>query len=357
MARSRLPIAPHLTHDEIARRYRSCRGGVEKTHWQVIWLMTRPDAPPAPATVAAQIGLTPAWVRAVIKRWNAHGPDALGDRRAANRGRSKLTSAQRAELYEALRRPPPDGGLWTGPKVASFVGVRWGVVVCMQTGWEWLRNLGLTLQVPRPKNPGAATEEGQRAWKEATDRWVSELRARHPDKRVELWAEDEARLGLKPILRRVWAVKGERPTANGRARYEWAYVFGFVHPASGRNLELILPKANAEWMGLALAEFARWADPEGRKLLVVLVDNAGWHVAKGLAIPPNVVLRGLPPCTPELQPAEPLWPLLREAVANRDFANLGELEAVLVERCRWLIDHPETVRGAVGFYWAAALNG
>jgi DDE superfamily endonuclease len=172
-----------------------------------------------------------------------------------------------------------------------------------------------------------------------------------------VWAEDEARLGLKPIVRRVWALQARRPTAHGRTKYQWLSISGFVHPARGRNLELILPAANADWMGLALAEFARWADPAGAKLLVVLVDNAGWHVAQRLVVPPNVVLRRLPACTPELQPAEPLWPLVREAVANQGFDSLAALEPVLVERCRWLIDHPEVVRGAVGFYWAAALNG
>jgi hypothetical protein len=129
------------------------------------------------------------------------------------------------------------------------------------------------------------------------------LRREHPDKAVELWAEDEARLGLKPIARRVWAVRGRRPTASGRAKYQWLYVYGFVHPASGRNLELILPAANTDWMGRALEEFARWADPGGTQRLVVLVDNAGGHVARRLAVPPNVVLQPLPPCTPELQPA------------------------------------------------------
>ena len=100
------------------------------------------------------------------------------------------------------------------------------------------------------------------------------LRRDHPGKVVELWAEDEARLGLKPIARRVWAVRGRRPTANGRTRYQWLYVYGFVHPASGRNPELILPAANTDWMAAALAEFARRADPAGEKLLVVLVDKA-----------------------------------------------------------------------------------
>src|SRR6476659_2625715 len=152
------------------------------------------------------------------------------------------------------------------------------------------------------------------------------LRREHPGKALELWAEDEARLGLKPIARQVWAPKGRRPTAHGRTKYQWLYVYGFVHPSSGRNWELILPAANADWMGLALEEFARWADPAGEKLLVVLVDNAGWHLAKRLAPPPNVVLHRLPPFTPELQPAEPLWPLIREAVANEGYAELGAME-------------------------------
>ena len=80
-------------------------------------------------------------------------------------------------------------------------------------------------------------------------------------------------------------------------------------------------------------------------------------MAKRLGVPPNVLLRRLPARTPELQPVEPLWPLVREAVANRGFDDLDQMEPVLVDRCRWLIEHPEVVRGAVGFDWAAALNG
>jgi DDE superfamily endonuclease len=174
---------------------------------------------------------------------------------------------------------------------------------------------------------------------------------------VELWAEDEARLGLKPITRRVWAVRGHRPRSYGRTKYQWTYIYGFVHPASGRNLELILPSANTDWMGLALGEFARWADPAGEKLLVLLVDNAGWHVARRLDVPVNVVLHRLPPCTPELQPVEPLWPPVREAVADVGFDDLAAMRVPVVDRCRWLIDHPEVVRGVVGFQWAVELNG
>ena len=62
---------------------------------------------------------------------------------------------------------------------------------------------------------------------------------------------------------------------------------------------------------------------------MVLVDNAGGHVAKALKVPGNVRLYPLPPCTPELQPAEHLWPLVREALANLDFDHLVGLAAEL----------------------------
>src|SRR4051794_7311819 len=85
-ARPRLPIAPHLSPDGIAHRYGVCRTGVEKPHWQALRFLTRPGAPPAPAEVAAQVGLTPCRVRTVLGRWNDEGPGGLADRRAATNG-------------------------------------------------------------------------------------------------------------------------------------------------------------------------------------------------------------------------------------------------------------------------------
>jgi transposase len=185
---------------------------------------------------------------------------------------------------------------------------------------------------------------------------VTGLRQAHPEKVIEVWAQDEARLGLKPIARRVWALRGRRPNSSGRHKFASLYVFGYAHPATGRNRTTILPKANTETMSASLVDFARWADPEGAKVLVLVLDRAGWHVAKELAVPANVVLFHLPPSTPELQPVEPLWPLVRESLANGTFASLSALQEPLVRRCAWLADHPEIVKGAVGFHWAVALG-
>jgi transposase len=182
------------------------------------------------------------------------------------------------------------------------------------------------------------------------------LRNRNPEKVVEVWAQDEARLGLKPIARRVWALKGQRPRSCGRTRYQWVYLYGFVRPRTGNTLGVLLPRVNAERMSEALAGFAAQADPDGTKVLVLLVDNAGWHVARALVVPGNVVLHFLPPCTPELQPAEPLWPLVRESLANRSLGRIDRLRTIVRERVRYLAQHPDEVQPRVGFHWAIGLE-
>ena len=179
-------------------------------------------------------------------------------------------------------------------------------------------------------------------------------RADHPDEAVEAWAGDEARWGLKPVARRVWSLKGHRPRSNGQSKFESRSVFGSARPATGRNRTLTLPKANADTMGRAVADFAGWADPDGRTVLVVTADNAGWHVAGKRAGPANVVRHHLPSCAPELQPAGPLGPVVREALANKTFPTLAALTEPLEERCRWLAEDTATVKGAVGSHGAVA---
>lgn len=166
MSRTRLPIVLHLSPEQIYRGYRACRTGVEKTHRQLLWLLTRPEQPLAPAQAAARLGLTAVWARPILKRWSAEGPAGLADRRAgANGGQSKLTTDQQIDLWAALRRSPPGGGLRTGPEVAAFVRDRWGVGACKQAGWGWLHGLGFSLRGPRPCHPGAATAAERQAWK------------------------------------------------------------------------------------------------------------------------------------------------------------------------------------------------
>lgn len=161
---TRLPVVEHLSHAEIDGRYRGCTDAAEKTRWHVLWLVTRPAQPLSATAAAKLVGFTPAWGRAILKRYNARGPDALADGRRENGTDPLLSAEQRAELFAALQAEPPDGGLWSGPKVAAFVRDRFGVEVWPQTGWQWLKGLGFQLVVPRPWHPKAATPEEQAEW-------------------------------------------------------------------------------------------------------------------------------------------------------------------------------------------------
>ena len=168
---------------------------------------------------------------------------------------------------------------------------------------------------------------------------------------MTLWAQDEHRLGLLPVVRRVWAPRGRRPTAWVRRRYRWLYAYGFVRPATGQTWWCLLPTASTEAFGLALAAFARDEGIGRRRRAVLVLDRAGWHASTGLAVPDGVHLAFLPAASPELQPAERLWPLLDEPVTNRPFADLDELEAALVERCRTLEADRRTIKAHTRFRW------
>ena len=133
---TRIPIVEHLSPDAIARRYRTCADAAEKTRWQILWLVTRPDQPMSAGRAAVAVGLTPSWGRTLLKRWNEYGPDGLADGRRDNGAAAVLTADRQAELYQALQADPPDGGLWTRPKVARYVRDWWGVSVVPQTGWR-----------------------------------------------------------------------------------------------------------------------------------------------------------------------------------------------------------------------------
>lgn len=180
---------------------------------------------------------------------------------------------------------------------------------------------------------------------------MRERREAEPRRKVEVWAFDEHRLGLKPILRRQWAPRGRRPVAVGQHRYEWLYLYGFVHPETGEVVWFVCSTVDTDLFSAVLAAFAEEVGAGEGKLVVLVLDNAGWHVSDDLVVPKGIELAFLPSYTPELQPAEHLWPLADEAVANKHFATLKDLDAALSERCRTLADMPETIKTATHFGW------
>ena len=158
-------------------------------------------------------------------------------------------------------------------------------------------------------------------------------------------------IGLKPILRRVWAPRGQRPTAIGHHRFEWLYVTAFASPATGEScrspLDQHRPRRDFEDV---LTLFAREAGAGPERIIVLVLDNAGWHSPPGLAVPEGIRLVHLPPCTPELQPAETLWAHLDEPIVNRHFGTLADLDAAVAGQCVALSADRDRVSGQAGFH-------
>jgi hypothetical protein len=171
---------------------------------------------------------------------------------------------------------------------------------------------------------------------------------------VEVWYQDEARLGLKPIVRRVWARRGQRPSTPSQTRYEWLDVYGFVHPQRGETYWLILPTVSIEAMTLAVREVARDVGGGAAKQVVLVLDQAGWDTSGKVRVPEGLTVMPLPAKTPEVQPAERLWPLVREGVANRAFPDVKVLQERLVERCLQLRQEPEQIRALTRYHWLPA---
>lgn len=165
---------------------------------------------------------------------------------------------------------------------------------------------------------------------------------------------DEHRIGLKPIIRKVWTlptVPGQRPIAPVEHRYAWRYLVGFVHPASGRTVWRLATTVNIELFSAELEAFAHQVGARPTKQIVLVLDGAGWHDSSKVRVPEHVHLLFLPPHSPELQPAEHWWPLSNTVLLNRHFASIEELEDAQAERCVALQARLDLIRSTALFQW------
>ena len=199
-----------------------------------------------------------------------------------------------------------DGGVCSlrGVDAVRILEAEFGVRYTLDGVYDLLHRLRLSCLVPRPRHrkndpAGHAAVAGGRP------PFVQRVKDAHPGERVEVWQQDEARIGQQGTLTRVWGETGSRPSAVRQTEYEWAYLFAAVNPLTGASSALIAPTVNTQYMNKHLAFIGREAGPGVHVVLVL--DQAGWHVAKALRVPKNVTLLHLPPYSPELNGSERIW--------------------------------------------------
>jgi hypothetical protein len=164
---------------------------------------------------------------------------------------------------------------------------------------------------------------------------------------------DEARIGQKGRTGFRWWLRGERPRGICDRRFEWAYLFGAVRPATGDDFALVLPEVSTGAMQVFLDRFANTLSEEAHAVLVL--DRAGWHSARSLAVPPNVTLAPLPPYAPELNPVERVWLFLRERFLSHRI--LDSYDAIVAACCEaWNALTPDRLRSLCAFPWIAKVS-
>ena len=339
----------HLSVEELEDRFVGCEDATASRHFQVIWLLARGH------TISQVSGTTAygeRWIEQLLARYNAEGPEGLGDLRRRNGAPATILKPDLlAKLRLRLDDPPPDGGLWSSRKVAAWTAGELNLTsVAPQRSWEALKAIGSSIQKPRPKNPKSATPEEAAAFKEAR-----ECRCRGGGK-----APGQTDRGLRHGRASHWPKAHHAPRVGATRRASdrgWpspvrlALCHGILSPATGETFWYVSNGVSKEFFEALLETFAREAEAGLSRIILLALDNAGWHGPANLKIPDGVRLIYLPPYSPELQPAETLWALVDEPIVNQHIATIADLDEKIAAQCIALSEQREQIQSRTGFHW------
>lgn len=231
---------------------------------------------------------------------------------------------------------------WRLIDLARWVFEEFRISISKQTPSRELRALGLRKLSARPRHhaPGRRSPGGvQKNFAESLGESAERDAAGKP---IEIWFQDEARIGQKNKITRRWARRGTRPSAPHDQRTRSTYIFGAICPAKGTAAGLVLPRRDTAAMAPHLAEISRTVTPGAHA--VVRLDQAGWHLSDKLGIPDNITLTPLPPKSPELNPVENIWQYRRDNwLSNRVFQSYDDILDHCCHACNRLADRPWTI--------------
>lgn len=280
------------------------------------------------------VGLARRTVQLWVGRYNEEGVDGLFDREGRGR-RPPLTGEQEEQVRKRI-----DGGPLPEDKVCSLRGAdiknllenEFEVCRSLSAVYDLLHRLGYSCLQPRPEHY-KSDPELQEKFKRELPKELNKAAKTHPNQRIRVYFQDEARFGQQGSMTRVWAPKGSRPRVVRQTAYEYVWVIGAVCPTTGRAEGLLSPRLNAEVINVFLAEFSDRLEEDEHAVMVW--DGAGFHTSKKVVVPPNMTLVVLPPYSPELNPIENLWHYLKSHYwSNRTYANYEALEEAAMHAWR-----------------------
>lgn len=279
--------------------------------------------------VAQIVGRHPSRVRKWADEFRAGGIDQLLTR--GNGGGRK--SLMPREVQDALTEKLRGGTFRTAGQIEQWLKDEHQLEYGKGSIYYMLGKLGGRLKVPRPshekKDPLKEVE-----FRTTLAEQLCELDL-PKDKEMKLWVYDEMRYGLHPLLRKMWSLLGTRVIAPVNRRFKWGYVFGAIEVAGSGSEFLYTDGLGKEMDALFVNQIAS-SDPE--KIHVIIGDGAGFHHKEGQdhgeSLAQNVRILTLPPYSPELNPIEKLWDIVKDTICTVNWDSLEQLEERLTKILR-----------------------
>lgn len=269
-------------------------------------------------------GVTVNNIRTWIRRFNENGFDSLSNKKQAGK---KSTWTETIEEY--LKEKLTKGADFKADQRVVFrledlqddLNKKFNIKYGISTIWYKIKKLGfswISVRRQHPKSNPAAQEEFKKKAPEA----IEEVKKKHPNKKIEIWFQDEARIGQHGTLTRFWAQTGSRPRVNCSIGFMSAYIYGAICPALGKSSALIFSHVGSGEMTLHLEEISKTVDEDSHA--VIIMDRAPWH--QSVIVPKNITILFLPPYAPELNPTEQVWDYMRSNfLSNRVYETIDDV--------------------------------
>ena len=166
---------------------------------------------------------------------------------------------------------------------------------------------------------------------------------------VEVWFQDETRVGQQGSISRTWYLKGERPRLVKQQQFLSAYIYGAVCPAKDKSSAIFASEVSSEIMQIHLDCISKEIEVHA----VIIMDRAGWHCSKDLKVPKNITIVHLPPYSPELNGSENAWQVMKSKFfKNRVFKTTAEIIDACIEAWNNFVETEGQIKKTCYRNWA-----
>ena len=341
--RPRLKVsAPDDVKAEVARRLKVEQNALFRDRLRAVQMSF--DGIRRYEDIARQLGRAKSAVQNWLQTFTTGGIEALLTRKKAP---GKASPMQAAQIQKAIVAGLKEGRWRTGQQFAAWLRQQHRIDLSLTQIYYWLGKFGGALKVPRPvhiKKDEAAAE----AFKAHLFEALCQLNI-PAGSQVRIWALDEARIGLHDPPRRCWGLRGVRVVKPRQQEYEWCYVYGALEVVEGQSEFRLMPTVGLDLTRAFLEQIAASA-PEAHH--VILWDQAGFHPRPGDPdLPPRIHLLPFPAYSPELNPPERLWDIIKDQLCNRLYQGIAAMEEAACSALQPFITRTDRVRELVGQGW------